>query len=83
MSNQLGTVPLYTLEAGASPAEPGYVTLCAWCLPRVNILRLERREADAITIFQCNKTTKIFRNGTELAVSHGICAACRAKVEAA
>lgn len=54
------------------------VSICGWC-KELNILRLQRRDADALIVYQHGKQLAIFRNGVKLTVSHGICEPCRAK----
>lgn len=54
------------------------VTICGWC-PELNILALQRRDTDAVIIFQRGRTLRVTRNETVLRISTGICTACREK----
>jgi len=52
-------------------------TVCSWC-PAIHILKIQRRDADVIVVFQQGKRLTISRNGIELKISDGICEPCRA-----
>jgi len=78
-----------TAERHEAPAESGdgsktpeagneIVTVCGWCA-EVNILKLQRRAADVILIFQQGKRLAISRNGIPLKISHSMCDKCRAE----
>jgi hypothetical protein len=62
------------------PDQSMIAAVCAWC-PSVNILRMQRRDTDAVIIYQHAGELRIFRNGHELQVTHGICQRCKERLE--
>jgi hypothetical protein len=74
-SAQPGSGPAAGDDSTAAVNTGDIVTICGWC-PQLHILSIQRRDVDVISIVLFEKKTVIFRNGTQLKISHGICAPC-------